>query len=243
MIQNFHEFYSWYNLLAKKYNYSENWLGIVGKNYFENNITSKKVYFQIWNILEKKDYPFDGFYNIYTKYASFIDMAKCANNGFALKQNLLTNKYNFYFHLKLLNTFSFDTEDIVNCITLQKYDKAVSVEFSNSEIDIKRYYYIRDKEDINAFLSFLNIDENVDNIKYIEYTVSPQKGIFIYKDPKSAVKGIVKNTNKFIIEDILNQSKQLNTRPAFFGKYHNGKTAIYWDLNKNNNFYEKFVSC
>lgn len=242
MIKDFHDFYSWYSSLAEKYNYTENWLGIVGKNYLDANITSKKVYFQIWNVLEREDYPFSGLYNIYTKYASYIDMERCANNGFALKQNMFTKNYNSYFHLKLKKTFMFDTEDIIEGINLSKYGKAVSIEFNDNKIDVKRYYYVNEKNDMQKFLSIFNIEENADNLKYIEYTVMPQKGIFIYKTPEASIKGIVKNTNKFIITDILNSNKQLNTKPSFFGKYYNGKTAIYWDLNKDNNYYDKFIT-
>jgi len=235
------DFYDkFYKNLEKKYNYNNNWIGVLGKNYSEKKIISYKSYFQIWDKLLPNEYPFETNYNLYEKYFKYIDHERCANNGIALKIDNNNNKKN-YFHLKLNKQFKFDEQDYIEGIKLFNYKKAVSVEFDNTTTEIKRYYYI-DDSNIEKILKIFKVKEKCENVKYIEYTHNPSKIIIIYKDPDYGFHSILKNVPFYIINDINITKNKCKVIPKFFGKNKDKRFAIYWDLNRDNNFYYNFFS-
>jgi hypothetical protein len=241
MSYNFNKFIKSYNNLQKKYNYEESWIGLVGKNYYNGIVSSFKVYYQIYNKILQKEYPFEKNYELYNNFFNFIDHDRCANNGIALKYNIQSREYNGYFHIKFNKDFNFNEKDNFILLPLNKFKKAVSVEF-NENTDIRRYYYIDNIKDMEYVLSFFKIKEDASKLKYIEYTHNPKKIILIFKNISDVQKSIDRNCCNNVREDVCNINKCHNTTPTLFGKYLNlNKFSIYWDINRDNNFINSFL--
>lgn len=240
MVTDFKSFYELYNTLYRKHCYTNNWLGLLGKTYENKTTVSSKAYFQFLHKLSKEEYPFPCNYELYDKFYKFIDLDRSNNNCFSIKiDNNNNTMYNF--HIKLNKFFNFKEHDILEKTSLINYQKAVSVEFNNKETQIRRYYYINDRN-IKKVLDIFNIKEDVNLVKYLEYTHNPSKIIIIYKNPQNSMKGIMHNLPFYIVNDINKTKKICNVAPQFFGIYrHIKKYTVYWDLNKQNDCYNNFL--
>jgi hypothetical protein len=242
MNHNFQTFCNAYKELEKKYNYTGDEIGLVGKNYSNDGPTSIKVYYQIWNELQKTEYPFLTNYDLYKQYYKDIDLVRCGNNGVALKYSYTNKNYSGYFHIKLKENFYFIEKDAFVTLPLRNLRKAISVEFDANNTDIRRYYYVYEKPQIEYILSYFRMTEDSNNIKYIEYTHNPKKIILIYKNPAFILESIKMNCNKNIIADVEGVYEKYKVLPSLFGTYfQNKKYSIYWDINRNNNFASNFL--
>lgn len=235
-MNEFIDFFKSYNILSKKYNFiypDDGWIGLYGITY-SGNIVSKKVYLNVEKPIDNNDFVFLEKKDLYNEYITFIDYNRYFCNCVAKKYDVVKNTFNSYFHIKLNNKFVFDKNDCFFNLNLNKFSKAVSVEFNTDKTDIKRYYYVTNSNNIKYMLDLFKINEDYNNIKYIEYTHNPKKIILIYKNLYNVYTGI-KNNNKDIIKCVEQYSNLLNCTPSLFGKYFNSeKFTVYWDIKKEN---------
>lgn len=235
MINNFNNFLSTCNKIANVNNFASDWFGGIGLGFIKDDLVLKKLYFNFEKNIDIDSFPLIEVKELYKKFLPSIDSSRCAFNSIAIKKNTINNEYTNYFHVKLNPGFNFNCKDKILNIDLNILKKGVSVEFNNSTTSIKRYYYITNKDNISALLCLFKITENVDKIKYLEYTHNPKKIILIYNDILDVFNAIKNNFSSNIINNIVKINEDYNVVPSLFGKYLLGKkTAIYWDLYKQN---------
>lgn len=240
-MRSFLSFYKHYLNLSKKIKSRNNcdFIGMFGKTYEDNLITSTKLYFDLNDYLDVDFFSKNNEKKVFKKYSPFIDFTRTFSNCIALKKNAC-NKINKYFHFKFVENFSYESIDCIFNINLEKFKKGMS--FENNET--KRYYYIDEQAFIKTILEKLKININTNELKYIEFTVNPLKGIFIFKnnDTKKILNGITENCPGYVINDVMSIYNNYNVYPCLFGKYYNAsKFTVYWDLNHNNfNYSTKF---
>lgn len=204
-----------------------------GKTYENGIVTNTKLYFNIEKNINLNEFLDNTENEIYSYYRPYIDINRTFSNCIALKRNTTNKKYSKYFHLKFQNDFNFNIKDNIFNIELDKFKKGLSVE--NGEL--RRYYYVDSEKEIDVILKKLDLEEADKNIKYIEFTYNPTKGILIYKnnDLEKIYKGIIHNCPEYIVNDVHFMKTNFNAVPCLYGKYSNlQKYTVYWDLNYNN---------
>lgn len=204
-----------------------------GETYENGLITGTKLYFNLEKDCDTKDFLDSDMYKIFLSYKPYVNYDRTFCNCLALKKNLINNKLSKYFHLKFNNNFNFEEKDDIFNINYNNFKKGLSVENN----DIKRYFYIDSKKEIDKILKELEIDEKSENIKYIEFTSNPTKGILIYKDNEDEliINSIILNCPTYITNQVNFFEKEFNIKPCLFGKYYKlKKYTLYWDLTFNN---------
>jgi hypothetical protein len=235
MINSFSDFLKECRNISNLNNFSSDWFGGVGFGYINNKLALKKLYFNFEKNIDINTFPYKRVKNLYEKFLPDLDSSRCAYNSIAIKKNILNNEHTNYFHVKLKSGFKFDFNDRILDIELSKFNSGVSVEYNKNNISVKRYYYITDKNSINTLLGLFKIKEGAEKIKYLEYTHNPKKIILIYNNKEDVFSGINNNVDSLIISNIEEVYEKYNSLPSLYGKYLLGdKTAIYWDLYKQN---------
>lgn len=237
MITSFQSFLDICDKIAFSNNFKSDWFGILGLGYHKDLLVQKKIYFNFEKNINIDTFPFLTKKELYLSYVPYLDSARVAYNSIAIKQNLVTNTFTNYFHLKLNNSFIFKYSDNIIGINLKDVQKGVSVEFNEIKTDVKRYYYIFNKNQVKAILALFKISLPVEVINFIEYTHNPKKIIIILNNinKKDILEFLKPNVSKSIYENTVTLSKNFNLTPCVFGKYLVGnKCAVYWDIYYNN---------
>jgi hypothetical protein len=227
--------------IASKYDFTnpdEGFIGLYGITFNSDKLESKKLYFDIQKPIDSNDFIFPSKRSVYDKYIKFIDRSRSLSDCVSVKYNINSNQISENFHIKFTSSFSYEEKDFINSKSLDNLQKAISIEFDKSREEVRRYYYIREQQLKLDTLTLLNIKEDPSNIKYIEYTANPQKGIIVFpseKLPDLIYNCITSNAPGSLISYCNYIYDNFDLIPVLFGKYANSeKFTVYWDLNTFN---------